>query len=736
MKAFALLALLALSGAADASLLARGSAKLSPVTRVVELMQDLSKKIEQESKSEQGLYETFVCWAQSMISQKTASNAASSARIEELGQYIADLDAGRIELTTERQDLEKEIEGLMSDIEVSTETRNAQAKDFEMAKDEMDKAIAALQEALEVLGTATEDHKTGVLLNMGLGEGAAVRAKQAALLRHAAELGDKVLTRGDATFLRRILTGEVPTPDWKKLNRKATFKKSYKARSFKIQGVLAKLLETFSLNLAKATEDEHDAVTLFDKLMESKGAEKDASTDALHKLNGEKGARGLSRAEAVAEKDKLSEEVRNDAGYLQQVKDALADKKAEWKDRTALRTAELAAISKAIEILHNDDAKDLFKKSYASQDQNKKFFFLQEGSSEQGRRVTRAVEELHRAAQRTKDTRLRQLAARLQSRGHFDEVIEAIDSMIGLLKQEEDKDLTHKEKCEFDRANNTRDAAVVSRKIDEQTDAIAVLKKEIETLLKQIEEDQKSVAAIQEQLTEAKEMRDKEHGEYLVAKKDDEDAAEVVLSAKEVLETFYQANFGLLQKDKKQPFASVAGEAPPPPPTTWDAPYAGSQGEAQGIVSLLNMLHEDIAKDIQKADTEEAESLDLYTKTKLALETEMGELNDQVVANNQTVGEKTTEVSDTEGEQRLAKGELGVIMEKIMDLQGGCEFFTINYDLRLSNRQIELDSLEKAKAILTGATFATPADPSRELKPGDALVQRPRTSLRKVSRHS
>merc|ERR1719382_961673 len=113
----------------------------------------------------------------------------------------------------------------------------------------MQKAIDALTQAISVLDAATKDHKDGVLLDMRSDSGFAARAKEAAALSHAVELGDKVLTKGDALFLRRLLTGEVPTWDWKKLNRKATFKMGYKARSLKIQDVLSKLLETFNSNL-------------------------------------------------------------------------------------------------------------------------------------------------------------------------------------------------------------------------------------------------------------------------------------------------------------------------------------------------------------------------------------------------------------------------------------------------------------------------------------------------------
>merc|ERR1719464_1344359 len=122
----------------------RGSTSLSPVTRVVQLLKDLLEKTEQEHKAEEDLYETFVCWATSITGQKEASNAAANSRLETLKTYLADLEAGRIELTTERADLTKEIETLNADMELAEDMRDKENEDFEEAKEEMTKAIKAL----------------------------------------------------------------------------------------------------------------------------------------------------------------------------------------------------------------------------------------------------------------------------------------------------------------------------------------------------------------------------------------------------------------------------------------------------------------------------------------------------------------------------------------------------------------------------------------------------------------
>merc|ERR1719482_1034891 len=90
-------------------------AQLSPITRVVELLKGLADQAEKEGKKEEDLYETYVCWAKTVIDTKTSTNAAAETRIDELKAYIDDIDSGRIEFTDKRGTLEKELAELNAD---------------------------------------------------------------------------------------------------------------------------------------------------------------------------------------------------------------------------------------------------------------------------------------------------------------------------------------------------------------------------------------------------------------------------------------------------------------------------------------------------------------------------------------------------------------------------------------------------------------------------------------------
>merc|ERR1719446_1755813 len=129
----------------------------SPVSRVAELLKNLASKIDSELDKEEDLYESYVCWANTVIDSKTASNEKAQSRVDSLKTYLADLDAGRIELTSERADLEKEIATLMSDMEEAKAMREKEHADFLEAEKEMTQAIDALDEAIETLDEATKD---------------------------------------------------------------------------------------------------------------------------------------------------------------------------------------------------------------------------------------------------------------------------------------------------------------------------------------------------------------------------------------------------------------------------------------------------------------------------------------------------------------------------------------------------------------------------------------------------
>jgi len=710
------------------------AATLSPVSRVVELLKSLSTQIEKDGETEENLYETFVCWAKSVVEQKTAANAAAGSRIDMLETYVADLESGRIELTSERADLEKEIEELMGDMEIATAARNKENADFLEAEDEMAKAVKALDSAIDVLGQATKSHKKGVLIAMRarLNGGMEALAEQQVSLAHAAVLGERFLNKADAFFLKRLLGGDVPTVDWKKLNRKATFKMAYKARSFKIQDVLKKLHQTFTINLKDARTKETDSKAQYVTLTKAKQGQLDAARTALTKMESENGASGMSKQDSKDEIADLKKQVTADEKFIKETEKGLADKKTEWKARQDLRSGELAAISKAIYILHNDDARDLMKKSFQSQ-----FLFLQTKQTvhmlQKARAANGAAAALRDAARRSGDNRLLAIATGLADpsvKTKFGPVLKAIDKMVTLLKEQENKDLEIKQTCEKDRMSDTRKAILAGQEIDENTDLMNQLTHEIKVLQEEIAKIVAEHTKVKEELAAATKIRKDENAAFKVTDADDKAAAETVASSSRVLADFYKDNNLVFAQKGKQP-AVVSGEAPPPPPPTWEGGYGGKTGESQGIVAILDMVRKDILKDQATAQAEEDAGQKEYDGFKKDSEKQMKDLIAEKNTQEKVKGSKETKHSDTKKSRATKKGELDGVLKKIETINPNCEYFEVNYVMRRNNRKIELDGLQKAKAILEGGTFSEGPDASREITPGDAAS----ANLLQSSRH-
>lgn len=573
----------------------------------------------------------------------------------------------------------------------------------------MNKAINALGAAIKVLDEATKDAKKGTFLQRDqalLSEGFTARLADAAALQRAIELGRRSLSSGDAVFLRRLLTGDVPKPDWKKLNRKATFKKKYKARSFKIQDILKDMAKTFKDSLKDAETKEKNAQMEYDKLKKAKEKQKSEAEEALAKMEDETGSRQMSKEEAKTELKSLQSQVKEDEGFIKQTKKSLADKKKEWKARKELRTAETAAFSKAIEILNNDDARDLRKRSFESQG----YMLLQEEGTTVAslHKIGLAASVLREASLSGTDMRLAAIAGRvsIMSNGHFDKVIKSIDKMVKTLKAEEATDLDNKEDCEQTRADDTRKAILFSRAMDDATDTITRLQSEIEEIKSDVSDKKKSIAKAEEELKGATRQREDENTEFKSNLADDKDMASVLAKAKAVLEDFYKENdLVLLQRQPEVAEELKAGEAPPPPPSTWDKPYGGKTQVSMGVVAVLEIIEEDVQKDITTATDSEKKAKVKYDAFKKETEKMIKELKSSVSELLEAKGDKEDDIAAQKKQRNEKKKGLAGTMKAIDDANPGCEYLTIAYPKKVKNRQIEIDGLRKAKGILLGAKF-------------------------------
>merc|ERR1719437_255065 len=93
----------------------------------------------------------------------------------------------------------------------------------------------------------------------------------------------------------------------------------------------------------------------------------------------------------------------------------------------------------------------------------------------------------------------------------------------------------------------------------------------------------------------------------------------------------------------------VPGEAPPPPPKTWDAvdSYA-KQGEfgRKSILALLDNIIDDVTKDMATAKAEEDKAALEYKEFKTESEAQLAALEKAKASLVKTKGQKESDVTD------------------------------------------------------------------------------------------
>merc|ERR1719515_391733 len=82
-----------------------------PVTKVVELIQEMKAKIEADGKAEQKVYDKFACWCEKTTARKAGAIDEAKASIAELTTTVTNLKGKTATIKAEIAQLEKDIAG-------------------------------------------------------------------------------------------------------------------------------------------------------------------------------------------------------------------------------------------------------------------------------------------------------------------------------------------------------------------------------------------------------------------------------------------------------------------------------------------------------------------------------------------------------------------------------------------------------------------------------------------------
>merc|ERR1719316_1378866 len=504
----------------------------------------------------------------------------------------------------------------------------------------------------------------------------------------------------------------LPSTHMAMLSEFVSAKAGYAPQSATIQGMLGDMYLTFANNLESSTLDEANQNADFEKMYASLEKENNAMKKTRARKETEKAEAEAMLADTTKAYDDTEKQMKADTEFFDQTKAACQSKHKEWTVRKELRDAELDGITKALNILTSDEARELFAKSIKPGVET----FLQIASTPAllqdaaSAPAARAYGALRAQVKKTHSIRLAALAVQVRTSkaGHFDEVIKAIDEMIKTLEEEGADDLAKKTQCLDEYQEITKTVKDLDWQIKNNLAKIAKLEKLIELRTKEREETIAKIKETKQYMSDITDERKEENEAYLQAKKDDEDAKDLLEKAKEAFTKFYkeqgvkmgpiQGSVKLLQEEPA--FERSADDAP-------DATFSkkgNNKVQGKGIVSLFDYIIEDLYDEISNEKKAEAKSQSEFEEEEATAQKLVSDLKEKVVTLEGIIAKRQDDKKDENTDMKENNGDRDNEVDYQAKIKPDCDWILKAFDQRADARAAEAGGLISAKEFLAGKT--------------------------------
>jgi len=688
-----------------APLVARRLAQ-TPISKVVELLIDLTHSIETDGVMEQKSYDKYACWCEETLARKVRDIDEAKETIAKTEIQMKDLKADLGALSADIEHLKKDIAANKQAQKDAQEVRDKEGEDYYNSKLESEQCIGALEQAIKVLTGAGAGKKR--LGNIQEAQLLSVAANFRGLLKSS--MFSQSMSDTDMEVVKEFVSKpETFVQGQSNLNSMAQVAKNpfgdYAPQSTRIQGILKSMYDTFTASLERGNGEEADKQKGFEELMATKQAEFETLELTLHHQTMDAAGKNKALAEATELRDDTNEQLKADQIFFAEAKVGCKEKATEWSERSRLRAEEILGIKHAIKILTSPVAKQIFLNSTNT--------FLQVSSSN----VHKAARTLMGLAGPHGDQRVLHMATLLQGGGNFDKVILAIDEMIALLRREEQADIQHRDRCHAAENKNNNDMSDIDTDVEQVDGDI----KRMEASKHQIRIDIKTIEfqieTTRKDIKKQKSLRNRETADFKQALQDDEAAVQLLKQAIVLLSKFYKKNkipMALVSEKEEPQKDQPPGDEPEKdvpmykydpdkvPETSWSGSYGGRQSENKGVMSIITMIMEDVQNEMKVARKAESEA---QTSFEESMDSSTEVLESQIA----TKTEKERQLAETTGKTVDAekfKGELiedkGAQQKLKESLQSDCTWVKTYFESRREARKNEINGLMEAKGYLSG----------------------------------
>jgi hypothetical protein len=701
----------------------KGKAKVTPIEKVIALLEDLKAEVEKDGAAEGDTYNKFACFCKDTTKTKSDSILAGKDAINSLSAEIAQKTA----LKGEKED---ELKATLAKQEELTATLKQTEADcavglaaYEASDADLTKAISSLKGAIDTL---EKSKPTGGAAAAGLIKIKDTVQSSLAMADALQMIEDGPKWSAAAAFLQAGTGVDPSDPE-------------YKFHSQGIIKIITDLLATFTKKKEEADLEEKERVQTCTDTIANLNSDLDLAAQKIAALESEIGELAKGIASARSSLVTAEATLKDDKEYLKDLTSMCEDRAKDFDQRAATRSDEISTLTQALAVLKDDVAtrtkvnvRALLQKqqvgsqaavAVASTSSNKTTeakaapSFLQESSrslrgsgrdgektqeQKQEERRNRALDSLREAGSKMHSTTLLALASRA-SAGPFEKVKVMIEKLIERLIKEATEEATKKGYCDTSLAKAEKDRTFRYEETLMLNAELYALEIKKEALELEISELTTAIADLTADLKTATENREAEKAVNMEILKTAKEGDVAITEAILILKTYYSeaakatdnlGKYSQLQANKYSPVEDDTTGA------GFEGNYAGKQDAMKAIMGLLQVIKSDFDRTVRKTTEAEADAhaafvkYDRATKADIASKTTKKELDeDDLKTTDTTIATKMEEMQKNMDLVDEANKELEAL--KPMCIDSG-----MSYAERVANREEEIEHLKTALCIL------------------------------------
>jgi septal ring factor EnvC (AmiA/AmiB activator) len=690
---------------------------VSPVEKVITLLEDLKTESEEAGKKEANTYDTFACFCKDTTITKSDAIKTEQDNIDEFAATLEEQTGISNAKQAETEELGEMIRTLDKEMTEITARREKEKAKYEATAADLSKAVSSLE---------------GAIADMQAGKGASFLSvkkgiRKSIAIADALDLSPK--QQRSITALLQTDADDAPEGD-------------FAFHGDDIIATLQDLEKEFKAKKAEVDQIEGQNKKDFNEVMKSKTNEKKTAEGDKKTAEGEKDTADENIAKATEDMVKEEALLKDDELYLKDLTSKCELKAREWDQRSQMRSEEVTALTAALKIIKEGVSANsaVNKRAFIQQDGDNvpvdtkalktpekadarsnadeddvdvagldvDLSFLQvskprlkiaslvkqasqvsTGEAQQAALKEKVIKSLVASGSKLGSAVLSSLAMKVAA-DPFIKVKKLIQDLIERLVTEAAEEATKKGWCdtELGKATHTRDSNMdkimeLNAELEGLEATKAKLEEEIATLTTEI-------ADLNDALTKETKMRADEKAENM----DTLDKAKAGLAATkdayDVLQAFYKK--GAKGKVSLIQASPVDADSPASP----SGAYKGGQQKAGGILAMLDVIISDFERTIkvttkaEKASHREFVEFERTSKTSIASkETGKSQAESDLKSTDSKIAES---MDDLEKHQDM----LDDVLKELEDLKPACVDTGMSYADRVQKRKDEIDALKKA----------------------------------------